>query len=275
MENLSRKVVEFRNVNFGYTKKICNIKNVSFDIYENEFVCIIGHNGSGKSTISKLLTAILKPWNGIIKIYGNLIDKSTKNHVGIIFQNPDNQFVGLTTLDDIAFGLENKQTLPSDIGKIIKRISKMLNIEDLLDKEPINLSSGQKQKVAIASILAIEPDIFIFDESTSMLDPISKIEIRNLMLELKNKYKKTVISITHNMDEVVTADKVFVMEGGCLVKTGVPKDIFSNYEELVKLKLDLPFYTQISLHLSESKTNPNLIFSKEELFEVIKNYGKK
>jgi energy-coupling factor transport system ATP-binding protein len=178
-------------------------------------------------------------------------------------------------LDDIAFGLENKQTLPSDIGKIIKRISKMLNIEDLLDKEPINLSSGQKQKVAIASILAIEPDIFIFDESTSMLDPISKIEIRNLMLELKNKYKKTVISITHNMDEVVTADKVFVMEGGCLVKTGVPKDIFSNYEELVKLKLDLPFYTQISLHLSESKTNPNLIFSKEELFEVIKNYGKK
>jgi energy-coupling factor transport system ATP-binding protein len=270
-------IIKFKNVNFEYKPGMKNINNISFDIFPNEYICIIGHNGSGKSTVSKLLTGILERNGGEIYIDNTVVSNSSlaslKNKIGIIFQNPDNQFIGLTSKDDIAFGLENKMYSSSEIDEKINKLSSLVDITEYLDIEPNSLSGGQKQKVAIASILALDPDIFIFDESTSMLDPRSKIEIRDLMVKLKNDFKKTVISITHNMEEVIKSDRVFVMEKGMIVKIGTPKEIFSNFDELVKLKLDLPFVTSVSRELN-LETKNDLTFDFNELVEQIINHGK-
>ena len=183
--------VEFNNINFSYNldPNLLNLKNINFKIHENEYVCVIGHNGSGKSTISKVLTNILKPLSGEIKIFGTPINyynnKFLRDNVGIIFQNPDSQFIGLTTEDDIAFGLENKKIDPLEMRNIINEVAKTIDITHLLDKDSISLSGGQKQRVAIASVLAMNPRIMIFDESTSMLDPRGKKELKQIMLDLK------------------------------------------------------------------------------------------
>jgi energy-coupling factor transport system ATP-binding protein len=243
---------------FSYKKNNPIIKNVSFDIFDNEYVCIIGHNGSGKSTISKLIVNINKPASGKIKIYDHVIDNFNmtflRNTVGIIFQNPDNQFIGLTAEDDIAFGLENRLVDSTQIAKIVSSVAKIVKIEDILEKDASSLSGGQKQKVAIASTLAVNPKVIIFDESTSMLDPKAKIQIKELMLELKTKYKKTIISITHDMDEVINADRVLIMKGGEIIENSTPASIFEDANKLKNIKLDVPLILQASLHFNETNT---------------------
>ncbi len=260
----AKKAIEFSHITFGYTPDMINLDDVSFTIFENEYVCIIGHNGSGKSTLSKVLTGLLKPQNGKIKLFDQEINQTNLKHlrdnVGIVFQNPDNQFIGLTPEDDIAFGLENRKVLPNRMKPIIKEVAKAVNITDLLKLDAQKLSGGQKQRVAIASVLAINPKIVIFDESTSMLDPKGKADLKELMLILKNKYHKTIVSITHDMEEVVNADKVIILKGGKLQRIGTPSEVFENEKFLKEIQLDIPFNLDLSKQLSEmnSKIKPTL-----------------
>ena len=263
-DKAAKKVIELSHINFSYNNDFLNLKDVSFSIMENEYVCIIGHNGSGKSTISKVLTGLLKPISGTIKLFEQEITKINikylRDNIGIVFQNPDNQFIGLTAEDDIAFGLENRKVNPSLMWPIIKQVADVVNITDLLDKEAVKLSGGQKQRVAIASVLALNSKIIIFDESTSMLDPKGKRELKELMLILKNKYHKTIISITHDMEEVVNADKVIIMNKGEVLRVGKPNEIFENKQFLENIKLDIPIVLNLSLLLSkkDEKFKPTL-----------------
>lgn len=265
--------VEFKNIVFSYDQKNITLNDVSFQIFDNEYVCILGHNGSGKSTISKVLAGLLQPLSGSISIYGKQISIENidylRNNIGIIFQNPDSQFIGLTTEDDIAFGLENKNIDPKDMKDIIDKVIEIIDIKDLLNKESVYLSGGQKQRVAIASVLATNPSIMIFDESTSMLDPKSKKKLKETILSLKENSKKTIISITHDMDEVLNADKVIIMEKGKVNLIGKPMDIFKNDENIKKLSLDLPFSLKLSHLLKEKKIISSVTSEDQKLVGMI------
>ncbi|MBR2857994.1 energy-coupling factor transporter ATPase [bacterium] len=264
-------VVEFEGINFGYTKEVQILKDINFKIYKNEYICIIGHNGSGKSTISKVLSGLLKPQSGTIKLFGEQITpyniKHLRNNIGVVFQNPDNQFVGLTVEDDIAFGLENRKVSPEEMPKIIKLAAEALGITKLLKKAPNNLSGGQKQLAAIAGIMAINPEVIIFDESTSMLDPKSKKELKELMVKLRNDLNKTVISITHDMEEVVNADRVIVLSKGVIKKIDTPTNIFINNENELELELDYPFIVKLIKELNKKGNNFTLTLDPNEFIK--------
>lgn len=267
-----KRIIELNKINFGYEKNLPILKDVSFAINEGEYICVVGHNGCGKSTISKILIGLLKPWSGQIKLFDQVIDQSNyhllRENIGVVFQNPENQFVGLTVEDDIAFGLENKQIDSLKMENIIVGVAKILKIEKLLKLGPQNLSGGEKQKVAIASILAMEPKIIIFDEATAMLDPKSKKEIKNLLLELKQKYHKTIISITHGMDEAVKADKILLMNSGQVQDFAPPFSVFKHFDKVKDAALDQPFILKLSTELN--KINPHVIPTLNSL-ELIKN----
>lgn len=256
----SKNAIEFSKICFGYEPNKVFLQDISFVIKENEYVCIVGHNGSGKSTVSKILNGLLKPWSGQFSIFGSQVTKDNidylRSNTGVIFQNPDNQFIGLSVEDDIAFGLENKQIEPAKMWPIIQKVTKIVGIDHLLDSDSQLLSGGQKQHVAIASVLALDPKIIVFDEATSMLDPKSTIELKQLMLELKNKFKKTVISITHDMDEIIKADKVLVMNSGKLVAFGKPQDVFIKQQDVIKKSaLNVPFILELSQLLNKTDKN--------------------
>jgi energy-coupling factor transport system ATP-binding protein len=201
------------------------------------------------------MTGLLMPQSGKIKILGQEINniniKNIRNNIGIIFQNPDNQFVGLTVEDDIAFGLENHKVPAFKMSKIINTVATAVGIKHLLELPPSSLSGGQKQRVAIASVLAVNPKIIIFDESTSMLDPNAKEDLKDLMLDLKTKYGKTIISVTHDMEEVTKCDRVIVMDGGKVLKIGTPTEIFEDRNFLIEHSLDVPFNLQLCLELDK------------------------
>lgn len=271
MDN-KNSVIKFENVSFSYNSKKQVLKNVSYEIYEKEYVCIVGHNGSGKSTMSKLLTGILKPLAGTIYLFGYAISRDNikflRDNVGIIFQNPDNQFIGITAEDDIAFGLENRKIPRGEIKRIIDSVADKVGIKDILKFEPHKLSGGQKQRVAIASVLAINPSIILFDESTSMLDPKGKKDIKSFMLQLRNQ-GKTVISITHDMEEVVNCDRVLVMDHGNLIKQGRPDEIFKDKQFLRDINLDVPFSLDLAMKLNELDEKINSTLRYNELIDNI------
>lgn len=273
-ENTKKKVIELQNIVFSYDQINNVLKGVNLDIYENEYICVIGHNGSGKSTISKVLVGLLKPQQGAIKINGEAITylnfENLRKNVGIIFQNPDSQFIGLTARDDIAFGLENRKVNPKHMDEIIENAASIVEINDILSKDSTSLSGGQKQRVAIASVLAMNPNIIVFDESTSMLDPKGKKELKNIMLDLKNRAGKTIISITHDMDEVLNADRVVVFRKGEIIKTGKPSEIFVDEKFLESSALDFPFILKLSKKLKESKLKIDLTIHQEELIKQLK-----
>lgn len=272
--NKKEVVVEFENICFGYTKDLQILKNVNFKIFDNEYVCVIGHNGSGKSTISKILAGLLKPQQGKIKLFGDEISekniKHLRNNIGIVFQNPDNQFVGLTVEDDIAFGLENRKVPKEEIKKIIELSSKAIGIHNLLHKEPNELSGGQKQRVAIAGILAIDPKVIIFDESTSMLDPKGKNQLKELIVDLKQHVGKTIISITHDMEEVINADKVIMINKGQVHAIGSPHELFNEKSNLENLSLDYPFILKLSNLLKKEGLDINPVLHKKDLIKQCK-----
>ena len=186
------------------------LDDVSVTIPKGSYVAILGHNGSGKSTFSKLISGLYKPTSGEIYIDGIMIKKNSlrdiRKKIGIIFQNPDNQFIGSTVEDDLAFGLENANVDKDEMQKIIKDLAAKVDMENFLDREPGSLSGGQKQRVAIASVLALNPEIIIFDEATSMLDPKGKEDVLRIIKNIHQSRKKTLISITHDMDEAIMAD---------------------------------------------------------------------
>lgn len=269
-------IIQFKNIYFSYTDdNNFVLKNLSFDIYENEYICIIGHNGSGKSTISKVLAALLMPKSGNIYIKGKKLNQNNfqelKKNIGIIFQNPDNQFVGITSEDDIAFGLENYKIKNEYIQEIIDNSAKVIDITDLLKKEAHSLSGGQKQKVAITSILSLLPSIIIFDESTSMLDPKAKEELKFLMKELQKYNNKTIISITHDMEELNTADRILFMSEGTVLRFDTPKKMLFDYDFMKKNSLDVPYDLKLVHLLSESgaKFKPSLKHS-----DIVKQVSK-
>lgn len=270
---MQEKLVEFRNVSFRYSEEEpWVLKNCSFHIFKNEWVAIIGHNGSGKSTIAKLLNGLLFPQEGEIMINGRLVTEESiwdiRKDVGMVFQNPDNQFVGTTVQDDVAFGMENRG-VPRE--EMIKRIDNTLNavgMEDYLMTEPHRLSGGQKQRVAIASVLAISPQVLILDEATAMLDPKGRTEIMNTVSNVQREHQLSLITITHDLQEVVQAERVIVMNEGEIWDEATPRGIFSKKEELREIGLDVPF---IAILVDELKqlgipiTNEAL--NQEELLE--------
>ncbi len=269
--------IKLSNVQFGYDRKnnIKVIRDLSFEIYDDEYVCIVGSNGSGKSTISQIIFGLLKPWSGQVYIYGtlmtNLTLKSIRDKIGIVFQNPDNQFIGLTAEDDIAFGLENRSVNSLNIGKIIDQVTNIVDVKHLLHFNAGRLSGGQKQRVAIASVLAMNPSIIIFDESTSMLDPTAKKEIKKLMSLLRHRYHKTVISITHDMEEIINADRVLVIKEGTIQKFDKPSVVFENEDFLKNNSLSFPFALNLSKLLKDKyKKFPLTLDSNKLAEEVVK-----
>lgn len=247
--------IKVKDLAFSYDNEKNAVNNVSFEIKAGSYTTIIGHNGSGKSTIAKLLIGLLEANNGDIFIDNIKLSEETvydiRNKVGIVFQNPDNQFIGSTVADDIAFGLENHQIPSHQMQEIIETYASKVNMLKFLDNEPTKLSGGQKQRVAIAGVLAMQPEIIIFDESTSMLDPQGKQEINALIQEIHEKSNMTIISITHDIEEVANSDYVIVMDKGNVVMEGMPDTVLLHEDELIKLQLDIPFSLKLIHHLNK------------------------
>lgn len=242
--------IEVSNLSFSYTEEGNTIQDVSFSIPKGSYTTIIGHNGSGKSTIAKLIIGLLKAQSGTIRILGTELTPETvydlRSHVGIVFQNPDNQFIGSTVADDIAFGLENHCVPQEDMQALIEKSAASVGMSDFLQAEPTHLSGGQKQRVAIAGILAMTPDIIIFDESTSMLDPQGKASINAQIKRLHNEKNITILSITHDMEEVAQSQHVIVLNHGVVEMEGTPKEVFAQEAMLKKMQLDIPFALKFS-----------------------------
>ena len=265
--------VKVNNLSYSYDGEHDAVSNVSFNIEKGSYTTIIGHNGSGKSTIAKLLVVLLEKKNGTIMIedlelnQDNLI--KIRNKIGIVFQNPDNQFIGSTVRDDIAFGLENHCVEQKDMDPIINEYAAKVNMTDFLDSEPTHLSGGQKQRVAIAGVLAMHPDIIIFDESTSMLDPQGKDEIKKFIYHLHENKELTIISITHDIEEVSSSDHVIVMNDGKVVMDGKPDDVLYRTDELVKIQLDVPFALKLQSALAKKGINVGKCLDLESLVDEI------
>ena len=263
--------IEFKNVTFKYSDSDEYVlHNLSFSIEKGNMLTILGHNGSGKSTIAKLIMGLLQPNEGSIYIDGvELTEKtidSLRKKMGIIFQNPDNQFVGVTVKDDIAFGLENHQVPRNEMIEQINKYATLVNMEDYLDENPENLSGGQKQRVAIAGALAMETELIIFDESTSMLDPKGTSEINNMIKTLRTKLNKTIISITHNLEEALISDRVIVVNSGKIVLDGTPKEVLKEKALLEASGLKLIDGVDLITNIDKSNINENY---KKEVIEAL------
>jgi energy-coupling factor transport system ATP-binding protein len=248
---VKKSVVSLKDISFKYDgQEQYALKAVTFDIYEGEWLAIVGHNGSGKSTLAKLLNGLQFPSEGEINVCGlQLTEESVwdvREKLGMVFQNPDNQFVGTTVQDDVAFGLENMGIPREEMIVRVPDALKKVKMEQFLYQEPHHLSGGQKQRVAIAGVLALRPSIIILDEATSMLDPRGREEVLETVRTLKNEKSLTVISITHDLDEAAKADRIIVMNKGEVYREGTPEQIFSMDEELVGLGLDIPFSVKMN-----------------------------
>ncbi len=267
------KNIVIKNLNFGYSTKRLVLKDINLEINEGEFVAILGHNGSGKSTLAKILVGLNDIHNNSTEkvinsgeIYINGLELNEENiyeirkNVGIVFQNPDNQFVGVTVRDDIAFGLENRAMPKEKMEEVISEYSKIVGMEKFLDSNPEELSGGQKQRVAIASVLAFMPNVIIFDEATSMLDPLGVKEVNEVINRLKGT--KTILTITHNLSEAIKADRIIVLNQGEVVLNGTPEEVFKEKEILKNAKLDI----LNSMKIIEGLNN---IPNKEKVEEIL------
>lgn len=268
------KKIEVRNLEFAYNSKELTINGLSFSIEEGKYVSILGHNGSGKSTLAKLLMGLLTPSNGEILIDGEVLDSKSSNRIrqkmALVFQNPDNQFIGSTVEDDVAFGLENRQVPQDKMKKIIFDYLKLVGMDEFYNKEPSNLSGGQKQRVAIAGALALNPDILILDEATSMLDPKGKKEINELILSLKKeKPTLTIISITHDVNEALFSDEIVLISSGKVSKCGTPDEIFSDENVIKEHKLIYPFIYKLKNELQKIGYDVQGFETIEELVDLV------
>ena len=258
-------MIECRNLVFKYTasenqeEKIA-INDVNLQITEGEFIAILGHNGSGKSTMAKHMNALLIPTDG--KMLVNKMDTSDMNNLwniretaGMVFQNPDNQLVATIVEEDVAFGPENLGVPPEEIRKRVDEALERVGMSEYKRHAPHLLSGGQKQRIAIAGILAMQPKCIIFDEPTAMLDPSGRKEVLDTIIDLNRNYGITVILITHYMDEAAKADRIVVMDKGKLILDGKPRDVFSNVEKMKNIGLDVPQVTELSYELQKVGIN--------------------
>lgn len=254
---MAKPIIQVEDLSFQYSQsdERLAIDGLSTTIYEGEWLAIIGHNGSGKSTFSKLLVGLLEAKSGTIEVDGKVLSMETlwdiRSQVGLVFQNPDNQFVGATVEDDVAFALENRGMPVEEMHERVASALKRVKMWDYRDKEPAALSGGQKQRVAIAGVIAIAPKIIILDESTSMLDPEGRDELMAVVADIKQDHDLTVISITHDLNEAAEADRLLVFKEGQIIKEGTPADIFIYGNELTEIGLDVPFSEQLKSALAK------------------------
>ncbi|KMY46069.1 cobalt transporter ATP-binding subunit [Bacillus sp. FJAT-27916] len=274
---MRKLLAEVSNVSFQYdtsTRKA--LDGISFSVVEGEWLAIVGHNGSGKSTLAKLLIGLNFPSEGKIKV-GDM-DMSEEHiweirrQIGMVFQNPDNQFVGTTVVDDVAFGLENAGIEREVMISRVKDALLKVRMDGFLNQEPHHLSGGQKQRVAIAGVLALGPSIIILDEATSMLDPMGKAEVLETIRQLKADRNLTVISITHDLEEAARADRMIVLNQGKIFAEGTPSEIFALDEELIKLGLDIPFSVKMGKLLREQGLDVSNHITEEGLVDELCKY---
>lgn len=255
--NNMENIIEVRNLKYKYDSESENytLNDVSFQVKKGEWLSIVGHNGSGKSTTVRLIDGLLEAESGDIIISGDKLTAENvwekRRQIGMVFQNPDNQFVGATVEDDVAFGLENQGL---DYNLMVERVQQALELvgmQDFKEREPARLSGGQKQRVAVAGVVALRPDIIILDEATSMLDPEGRLDLIQTVKKIKDSNQLTVISITHDLDEIALSDRVLVMKEGQVESTATPRELFSR-EDLEELGLDQPFVNQVKAALRQS-----------------------
>ncbi|MBS8085835.1 energy-coupling factor transporter ATPase [Streptococcus suis] len=268
-------IIEVKNLKYKYNQEDeqYTLNDVSFHVKQGEWLSIIGHNGSGKSTTIRLIDGLLEAESGDIYIDGdaltidNVWDK--RRLIGMVFQNPDNQFVGATVEDDVAFGLENQGIPLEEMRSRVDEALELVGMTDFKTREPARLSGGQKQRVAIAGVVALRPKIIILDEATSMLDPEGRLDLIKIVREIKERHGMTVISITHDLDEVALSDRVIVMKNGQVESISTPNELFMR-EDLVDLDLDRPFTTELASSLRQTGLDlPLRYFTEEELEETL------
>ena len=271
---MMKNIIEVRNLKYKYENESERyiLNDVTFHVKQGEWLSIVGHNGSGKSTTVRLIDGLLEAESGEIVIAGDRLTAENiwekRRHIGMVFQNPDNQFVGATVEDDVAFGLENQGI---DHATMVSRVTEALEIvgmKEFKDREPARLSGGQKQRVAIAGVVALRPDIIILDEATSMLDPEGRLDLIQTVKRIKDSHNMTVISITHDLDEVALSDRVLVMKKGRVESSSTAKELFSR-SDLEELGLDQPFSNQVKVSLAEDFDLPTGYLTEKELQESL------
>ena len=252
-----KSVVDVKNLSFRYkeNQEYYDVKDITFHVKRGEWLSIVGHNGSGKSTTVRLIDGLLEAESGEIVIDGQQLTEENvwniRRQIGMVFQNPDNQFVGATVEDDVAFGLENQGLSRQEMKKRVEEALDLVGMLDFKKREPARLSGGQKQRVAIAGVVALRPAILILDEATSMLDPEGRRELIETVKGIRKDYDMTVISITHDLEEVAMSDRVLVMKRGEIESTSSPRDLFSR-NDLDQIGLDDPFANQLKHSLSQN-----------------------
>ena len=272
-------MIEIKNLKFKYNQDQTSytLNDVSFHVKHGEWLSIVGHNGSVKSTTARLIGGLLVADSGQIIVDGQELTEETvwdiRDKIGMVFQNPDNQFVGATVEDDVAFGLENKGLPYKEMVSRVQEALSFVGMMDFKDREPARLSGGQKQRVAIAGIIAMRPSILILDEATSMLDPEGRQELIQYIEDIRQQYGMTVLSITHDLDEVAMSNRVLVLKQGKVESISSPRELFSRGSELVDLGLDIPF----SALLTQKLKNQGLIdcegyLTEKELVEQLWEY---
>lgn len=252
-------MIKVKDLSFSYDKNLETLKDVSFEIEKGSWVSILGHNGSGKSTLAKLLVGLIEADKGTIHINDIKMNDENLNDIrkkiGIVFQNPDNQFVGVTVKHDVAFGLENQQLSREEMLERIDKYITYVGMEEFLNKEPHQLSGGQKQRVAVAGLLAMEQDIIILDEATSMLDPQGTLDIVELIKKLNKEQKKTIITITHDLTFAGLSDRLLVLKDGELILDGTPFEVFEEEEKLKSSNLELPMGAKLYHDIKKSMSD--------------------
>ena len=251
-----KSIIDVKNLSFRYkeSQEYYDVKDITFHVKRGEWLSIVGHNGSGKSTTVRLIDGLLEAESGEIVIDGQRLTEENvwniRRQIGMVFQNPDNQFVGATVEDDVAFGLENQGLSRQEMKKRVEEALDLVGMLDFKKREPARLSGGQKQRVAIAGVVALRPAILILDEATSMLDPEGRRELIETVKGIRKDYDMTVISITHDLEEVAMSDRVLVMKKGEIESTSSPRDLFSR-NDLDQIGLDDPFANQLKNSLSQ------------------------
>ena len=252
-----KSIIDVKNLSFRYkeNQKYYDVKDITFHVKRGEWLSIVGHNGSGKSTTVRLIDGLLEAESGEIVIDGQRLTEENvwdiRRQIGMVFQNPDNQFVGATVEDDVAFGLENQGLSRQEMKKRVEEALDLVGMLDFKKREPARLSGGQKQRVAIAGVVALRPAILILDEATSMLDPEGRRELIETVKGIRKDYDMTIISITHDLEEVAMSDRVLVMKKGSIESTSSPRELFSR-NDLDQIGLDDPFANQLKHSLSQN-----------------------
>lgn len=266
-----KSIIDVKNLSFRYkeSQEYYDVKDITFHVKRGEWLSIVGHNGSGKSTTVRLIDGLLEAESGEIVIDGQRLTEENiwnmRRQIGMVFQNPDNQFVGATVEDDVAFGLENQGLSRQEMKKRVEEALDLVGMLDFKKREPARLSGGQKQRVAIAGVVALRPAILILDEATSMLDPEGRRELIETVKGIRKDYDMTVISITHDLEEVAMSDRVLVMKKGEIESTSSPRELFSR-NDLDQIGLDDPFANQLKHSLSQNGYNlPENYLTESEL----------